>query len=334
MATMEDIAKKLGVTKGTVSKAMSGAPDISEATRVAVMETAVEMGYSRLIRKGAEGEGKRVCVFIEHMVYEKPEDFGWGFITGFRKMAEPAGYTVAVEPLTAALEKEEGYETYMMRHNYRGAFFLGLTLSDPWMKEIDHCHVPTVLYDNRVKHNPTVSTVGIDNEEGMELAIGALRDLGHTRIGYLSSGLGSYIFQLRYKAYLRALRQYGLKEDLSLVGKSFYTSENMETHLPRLLYRGCTAIVCSHDLLAHAVLIHCGELGVRIPEDVSIIGFDDLPLCRYMTPPLTSIRQDTEEIGRSAFYALLSQMGHIPISSLLLHPELKRRKSLGRCPGT
>lgn len=329
MATMEDIAKKLGVTKGTVSKAMSGAPDVSEAMRSAILETAVELGYSRVVRNG---EAKRICVFVENMAWEKPEDFGWELITGFRKLAEPAGFSVDIIPLNVAMEKAESYDAYMMRRSYLGAFFLGLTFSDPWMRDFRACRTPAILYDNRVKYNPSVTTVGMDSEEGMELAVSALKKLGHTRIGYLSSALGSYIYQVRYMAYFHALRQNGLKVERSLTGKSLYISECLESHFPRLRNHGCTAIICSHDLLAHSVILHCGELGIRIPEDLSIIGFDDIPLCRYTAPSLSSVRQNREEIGRSAFYALLSQLGNISINELLLHAELMQRGSIGRAP--
>lgn len=86
MATMDDIARQLGVSKGTVSKALSGATDVSETTRKSVVEMAVELGYSRVNRADVP---RRVCVLVQNMGYEKPEDFGWDIITGFRKLAEP-----------------------------------------------------------------------------------------------------------------------------------------------------------------------------------------------------------------------------------------------------
>jgi DNA-binding LacI/PurR family transcriptional regulator len=79
-------------------------------------------------------------------------------------------------------------------------------------------------------------------------------------------------------------------------------------------------------------MIHCRELGIKIPDDLSIIGFDDIPLCRYTTPPLSSIRQNRDDLGRSAFYALESQIKQIPISMLLLHAELIERESIGIAP--
>ena len=103
MATLEDIARVLGVTKGTVSKALNGAVDVSEAMRRSVVETAVELGYTRP-RRG--DEPPRIAVFITNMAYARPEDFGYDILVGFRKMAEPAGYRVQVIPLSIELEEE------------------------------------------------------------------------------------------------------------------------------------------------------------------------------------------------------------------------------------
>lgn len=329
MATMDDIAKRLGITKSTVSKALSGAEDVSDSMRKAVLEMAVELGYSRITRVN---ECPKICVFIENMAFEKPEDFGWEIITGFRKMAEPEGYQVSIVPLTAAMQRSIGYDTYMMQHNYKGGFFLGTTLSDPWIQDFVNCHTPTVLFDNAVQYNSVVSTISIDNDEGMEMAISHLMELGHTNIGYLSGGIGSYVFQQRYMAFFHALRKHGLSENRALTGHPYQISECLEVHLPRLLNMGCTAIICSHDLLAHTIMIHCAENHIRIPEDLSIIGIDDLPLCRYTQPPLSSLRQDRTELGKSAYYALSSQIHQVHINTLKLHPELIIRDSIGPAP--
>ena len=92
MATIQDIADKLGVSKGTVSKAINNAPDISETLRKTILDTAVEMGYSKLRRQ--RSHAKKFCIIIENMEYEEPHQFGYDFIIGFRQMAEPAGYIV------------------------------------------------------------------------------------------------------------------------------------------------------------------------------------------------------------------------------------------------
>ena len=325
MPTMEDIAKALGISKGTVSKALSGAKDISETMRQTVLEKAVEMGYSRALRKA---NAPRIALFITNIEYTRPDDFGYDMVAGFRKAAEPAGFVVDIIPLTIPMQLETPYDTYMAMKNYCGGLFLGLSLlEDPWMKDFETCKTPTVLYDNHVSSNPKVTYIGTNNQEGMDLAVSYLKSLGHTKIGYLSNELYAYIYQRRYYAFFQAMMECGLPTDNSMGGSAHHVSECLTQHLPRLLKQGCTAIVCSHDILAHSVMVHCRELGLRVPEDISILGFDDIPLCRYTLPPLTTIRQDRENLGRSALYALTSQMNNVYVSSLLLHAELIERAS-------
>lgn len=329
MATMDDIARELGITKGTVSKALSGAEDVSETTRKAVVEKAVELGYSRISRAQ---DRPRLAIFILNMRHEKPDDFGYDMVMGFRQMAEPAGYQVDIVPLTLRMQQETPYDAFMLRENYRGAFFLGMSLLDPWMKLFETCRTPTVLYDNHVPGNPNVAYVAADNAEGMCLAVAHLKALGHARIGYLSSALGSYVYQQRYQAFFHALRQNGMDDRDVLAGHAFQTQVCFSQHLPRLLAEGCTAIMCSHDLLASSLLLHCWELGLRVPQDISVVGYDDIPLARYANPPLTTVRQNRAELGKSGFYALRSLMDGVPISTFLLHPQLVARDSTAAAP--
>lgn len=329
MATMDDIAKALGVAKSTVSKAINGAGDVSESMRRAVLETAVELGYTRLRRSE---DTPRLAVFVADMRYERPEHFGYDVIVGFRKLAEPEGYHVEIIPVTSAMQSDIRYDEYMMRGNYRGGFLLGFSLKDPWMREFESCKTPTVLYDNRVTGNPLVTYVGADTTEGMSLAVRYLKRLGHRKIGYLSGDLGSYVYQLRYQAFFDALRAESLPAWDSLAGCAYQEQICVDEHLPRLLRHGCTAIVCSHDTLAEAVIDRCREKGISIPEQISVLGFDDLPLCETTEPPLTTIRQNRTELGKSAYCALDSQMEGVPLSTFLLHTELVKRQSCAAVP--
>lgn len=326
MATIQDIADKLGISKGTVSKALNGATDISETLQKNVLETAVGLGYTKIRRPGGV---RRLCILIENMDYENPHDFGYEIILGFRQMAEPAGYSVDIIPVTEKLQKSYSYDTFMLKHDYLGSFILGFSLSDPWMKDFHTSHTATVLYDNYIMANPHIGYVGIDNGEGMELAVSHLKQKGHKKIGYLSHALGSHIMQVRHKAFFSALRQNGLKSDPTYAGSSYYITQCMEKHLPRLLNLGVTAIICSHDLIANAAMIQCQQMGYRIPDDISIIGFDDLPICAYTAPPLTTVRQERIQLGKSGYYALESLMNGIAIGTLLLHASLIVRNSTG-----
>lgn len=327
MTTIQDIADKLGIAKGTVSKALNGGSDISETLRKTVLETAVEMGYTKL-RRYKENQ-KKLCIFIENLEYTQPHHFGYEIIMGFRQLAEPAGYQVDLLPVDENLQRSIPYDMFMLQHDYVGAFALGFTLHDIWMKDFQTSKTPIVLYDNYIKANPTVAYVGADNNEGMELAVSHLKQLGHKKIGYLSGALGSHIMQIRHKAFFHAMHQNGLKTDFSYAGISYYITHCLEKHLPRLLDMGMTAIICAHDILATSAMIQCHQMGLRVPEDISIIGFDDLPICSYTSPPLTTIRQERIEIGKCGYYALDSLMNHVSIGTMLLHTRLILRDSTG-----
>lgn len=328
MATIQDIANKIGVSKGTVSKALNGASDISETLQKQILETAVEMGYTKLRRQ--KTAVKKLCILIENMDYQEPHQFGYDIVLGFRQMAEPAGFEVTIVPTDEKLQKSISYDIFMLQHDYLGAFVLGFSLNDPWMKDFRTSHTPAVLYDNYIKSNSSIAYVGVDNNEGMELAVSHLKKLGHKKIGYLSNALGSHVMQVRHKAFFNALKQYGLKSDPTYAGSSYYITQCMEKHLPRLLHMGMTAIICSHDLIANAAMVQCQQLGYRISQDISIIGFDDLPICAYTSPPMTTIRQDRIQLGKSGYYALDSLRNQISIGTLLLHAKLIIRNSTGK----
>ncbi len=327
MTTIQDIANTLGISKGTVSKALNGASDISETLQKQVLETAVELGYTKLRRQ--KSEKKKLCIIIENMEYKEIHHFGYEIILGFRQIAEPAGFQVDIIDMNEDIQSSVSYDVFMLQNDYIGAFVLGFTPKDPWMKDFETSRTPAVLYDNYVITNPSIAYVAIDNNEGMELAVSHLKSLGHNKIGYLSHDLKSQIMQVRYNAFFNALRHHDIEENSDYTGCSYYITQCMNQHLPRLLNLGVTGIICSHDLIANAAMIQCQQLGYKVPEDISIIGFDDLPICAYTSPPITTIRQERIQLGKSGYYALDSLMNQVSIGTILLHAKLVVRQSTG-----
>jgi hypothetical protein len=328
MTTIQDIADKMGISKSTVSKALNDAHDISETLRKQVLETAVALDYTKLRRY--KNTVKKICILIEkeNMQYEETHHFAYDIIMGFRQIAEPAGFEVEIVPVDIKVQRSQNYDVFMLKHDYVGSFVIGFSLNDLWMKDFKTSRTPTVLFDNYIIGNPSTAYVGIDNDEGMELAVSYLAGLGHRKIAYLSSALGSHVLQVRHAAFFRAMRLHGLKASFANAGCSYYLSECIEKHLPQFLKNGMTAIICSQDTIASAALIQCQQLGYRVPDDISIIGFDDLLIAAYTSPPLTTIRQDRTELGKSGFFALSSLLNNISISTFLLHAQLIERKSV------
>lgn len=326
MATINDIALRLGVSKSTVSKALNNATDISDEMRKKILETASEMGY---INKRLHKKEQKICILIANMDYETPNQFGHDIVLGFKQMAEPEGQTIDIVPVTKEFQRVTPYGVYMMEHGYQASFVLGFSLLDPWIQEFRTTRIPTVLYDNYIKDNPAVASIGCDSQEGFELAVRHLVKLGHSKIGLISGPLDSYILKARYNAYLNALNKYGLEINENYIGLGYYVSESTKTYIPKLVEQGVTAILFSHDIRAISAITECMDRDIQIPSDLSIIGFDDLPMAAHTDPPLTTIRQDRIALGKCGYYAMTCLLNQVPIGSILLRAPLIVRSSTG-----
>ena len=329
MATIKDIAAKLGISKSTVSKGLNNATDVSDEMRRKILETAVELGY---VNKRTQQREKKLSIMIVNMDYETPNQFAYDMVLGFRQQAEIEGWIVDVVQITESVQKSIPYNVYMMERNYSAAFILGFTLIDPWMKEFRTTNIPTVLYDNYIKSNPNVASIGCDSQEGYDLAVKHLHKLGHRKIGLISGPPESYIMQARYNAYLNAMDKYGLEINDNYIGTGYFVSESTRKYIPKLGEQGVTAILFSHDIRAISAITECKDRNIRIPQDLSIIGFDDLPMTEYTVPSLTTIRQDRISLGKCGYYALNCLLNKVPIGSIQLRATLVVRESTGPVP--
>jgi len=328
--TINDIAERLGISKSTVSKGLNNATDVSSETKRLILETAAEMGYiNKRIRQNA-----KICIIIENIDYNTPNQFGYDIVEGFKHMAELEGWIVDIVPVTQDFQKLTPYDVFMIQEGYQASFVLGFSLLDPWMEEFRTSHYPTVLFDNYIKGNPNIASVGCDNAEGFEYAVKHLVKLGHKKIGLISGPLDSYILKARYHAYIAALEKFGLEVNENYIGLGYYVSESTRTYIPKLVEQGVTAILFSHDVRAISAITECNDREIRIPEDLSIIGFDDLPIAAYCEPPLTTIQQDRTALGKCGYYAMTSLLNNVPIGSILLRAPLIIRESTGPVPET
>ena len=326
--TINDIADKLGVSKSTVSKALNNATDISIETKKLILETAAEMGYmNKRVRQHS-----KLCIIIENIDYSNRNQFGYDIVNGFKQMAESEGWLVDIIPVTIDFQKLTPYDVFMIQEGYQASFVLGFSMLDPWMEEFRITQYPTVLFDNYIKGNPRVASVGCDNTEGFDYAVKHLVKLGHKKIGLISGPLDSHIIKTRYQAYISALEKYNLEFNEDFVGLGYYVSESTRTYIPKLLELGVTAILCSHDVRALSAITECNDREIRIPKDLSVIGFDDLPIAQNSTPPLTTVHQDRIGLGKCGYYAISSLLNTVPIGSILLQAPLVVRESTGPAP--
>ncbi len=325
MATIKDIANKLGVSVSTVSKGLNNASDISESLRQTVLDTAVEMGYTT--KKMKKEENKKLCVFIENMDYETNNQFGYEIILGFKQAAYRDNWDVTVIPINPTFQMQEKYDTYMLKNGYSGAFLLGFALQDNWMSQLSNTTIPTVLFDNYIKKNPNVGYVGTDSLEGIDMAIDHLVSLGHEKIAFLNGSPNSMVSEQRMQAYIESLASHNLVYNEKLSAYGYYVAESAKYHVPSFLAEGATAILCGNDLIASGVITECMLRGFHVPEDISVVGFDDLPISAHLDPPLSTIRQDRIELGKCGFFALNGLINHVSISRTMLRAQYIERAS-------
>ncbi len=329
MVTIKDIANKLGISLGTVSKGLNGANDISEDLRQQILDTAVEMGYTT--KKMKKEEHKKLCLFIENMDYTKPEHFGYDIVLGFKQAAYRDKWDITILPVDPEFQQKEKYDTYMLKNGYSGAFLVGFALQDEWMAQLNHTTVATALFDNFIKKNPNVSYIGTDSFEGIDAAVEHLVNLGHHKIAFLNGSLHSMVTEHRQQAFYESMAAHDLEVDEKLIANGYFVSESAKYFVSTFLKNGATAIVCGNDLIAYGVIKECNRLGYRIPEDISVVGFDDLPLSSRITPMLTTIRQERIELGKCGYMALHSLINHVSVSKTLLRPQLILRESTLDC---
>lgn len=315
MVTIKNIADRLGIS-------------ISEDLRQLVLDTAIEMGYRT--KKMRKEQNKRLCIFIENMAYESASQFGYELILGFRQAALQDNWDVTIIPITPELQQKEKYDVYMLKNGYSGAFLLGFALTDAWMCQFPSTTIPTVLLDNYIPQNPNVAYIGTDSHEGIELVVEHLAKLGHTRIAFLNGSPHSLVSDQREQAFIHSMKNHHLSPDQDLIAYGYYVAESAKYHVPHFLKKGATAILCGSDLIASGVITECRKRGYSVPDDISVTGFDDLPISTRLAPPLTTIKQDRTELGKCGYYTLHSLMRGVSISRTLMRPELIVRDSTGR----
>ncbi len=330
MVTLKDIAGRLGIATSTVSKCLNNADDISDETKQLVYDTALEMGYKIKRRKNNIGMSeRRVCILIDNMEYENHDQFGFDLILGFKTSATTRNWQVDIIPinLNASYTLANNYDSFMLQNQYSGAFLIGFSMHNDYFTQIRKTKIPTVLFDNHINDNMKVGYVATDCYDGIHHAIEHLKELGHKKIAFLNGTKSTMISEERLKAFIQIMDELNLTVYDDLMENGYYVPNSAKYHVPHFLSAGATAIVCASDLIASDVINEVTRHGYSVPDDISVIGFDDLPFSANLTPPLTTIRQDRLSLGKSALMLLDGLINDLPISRMILHAKLVERNS-------
>ncbi len=324
--TIRDIARLSGVSYSTVSRALSGVDKVKESTYVRVLEAANELGYivNRQARSLAGGNHQVIGVLLHGL----ESDYFGQILKGVDEALAQADFEMMLFTTHRRKNREVGYATKMMSGLTDGLLIVSPVGQQDYIRNLQEKAVPFVLVDVGAADEGV--TVSATNAKGAYDATCYLLELGHRRIGFVTGNLDLPVAVHRLEGYQRALGAFAVPFDDRLVQEGDFVQERGREAALELLGRKPrpTAIFASNDESAFGVLEAAASMGVAVPDELSVVGFDDLPISKHVTPKLTTVRQPLREMGNVAAKLLLGQLrlGQPPVS-VQLPTELVLRAS-------
>lgn len=334
--TSWDVARRAGVSRTTVSLVLNNTPDvqISEETRQRVLEAARELNYypdaaaRSLATRRAGAIGLALC-HSPAWVFSDP--FLPGVLRGLAEVAKAQDFRVLLYS-EEDMSQPDDYTRLIREKRIDGLVISGPRSNDPHLKRILKEGFPLVFQGQMPGED--VCFVDVDNVEGARQATSHLIGLGHERIGFITNAPLPYTAsQARLEGYRKALEEHSLPFDEKLVRCGDFTSESGYWAASEILVfsNPPTALFVASDMVAFGALAFIRERGLKIPDDIALVGFDDLPISAYIDPPLTTVRLPAYELGRRAgeMVIQLIEGQEPPERHVLLDVELVIRKSCG-----
>jgi DNA-binding LacI/PurR family transcriptional regulator len=329
--TIYDVARLAGVSTATVSRALNGTGQIAPATRAAIDSAVEQLGYqpNTLARSLVTKSTQTIALLLPDIA----NPFYAALVSGIQQRALDTGHTMLLCTTEGDPEREEQYLTLLRAKQVDGVLVDGLVLPPDRIARFVEDGLPIVCLDRDVESS-SVPLVQVDNRLGARMATEHLVSLGHRRVAHVAGAPELGISDERVQGYRDALAAAGIEPDPELLAVGSFTEEGGYEATVALRSAELTAVFAANDLSAIGVIHAIVESGRRVPEDVSVVGFDDLRLSRHTTPPLTTIHQPALEIAQRATQLLLDLASGREVGQVrhLLAPELIVRGSTAAPP--
>jgi LacI family transcriptional regulator len=307
VASITDVARLAGVSPATVSRVVSSAPyAVSPATRARVLEAARTLDY--VPNALARGLLKSTIPVVGVVVHDITDPYFSEVVRGVEDAATPGGYLVITCSSDRNAERENSYVRLLRSMRAATLIFAGSGLDDPVANAEMAKHIVAMRgYGAAVVHlSPHASgqpEVGVDNVGGIAAMIAELVRLGHRQIAFLAGPAALYVARQRLAGYRRGLSEAGIPFDERLVVSTGFNRDAGALGIDTLLAGSTpfTAVVAANDLLALGVLERLATLGIKVPREVSVAGFDDIQTAAMAAPRLSTVRLPLQEIGRRGF---------------------------------
>ena len=297
---LEDIARIAGVSRSTVSRVINHDPNVSAATRRHVLEVIVQQGYrpNRAARALATQRTRTLSMVIPQQVsFIFPDPYFPVLIQGVIDEASRHGYAVLLWMGSCSEEKESFYHRVLEKGLFDGVLVSSVPDSDMLIPRLIDAGFPLVLIGQSKHIGPQHAFVDVDNLYGARVAVEHLLGLGRRRVGTITGPLSEAVGRHRLEGFYQGHRNFGVEADPCLVFEGRFDEQSGYRGMLTLLDRGADAVFAASDIMALGALRAARERGVRVPHDVSLIGFDDHPLAAKTDPPLTTVHQPIFELG-------------------------------------
>ena len=332
-ATIKDIAKELNISISTVSRALRNAPDISAATKIAVMELSEKLNYqpNQLAVSLRQKQTHTIGVIVPNLDYVLSL-----MVRGIDEVALEAGYTVMVCQSNESFGREI-VNTKRLSESLVDGFIISVSSETKifdHFKKIQERNLPMVVFD-RVTPHLIAPSVRLDNEEGGFMATEHLIEQGYKRIAILAGPENLGVSNSRMQGYLNALKKYKIKKDDSLIFHCDFNQDYAYFATQELLSmkKRPDAIFTISDRMAIGAMLAIKKKGLRMPEDIGLVGFNNEPVVSLVTPCITSVEQPSFELGKIAaklFIEMMHSTEKMDHVEKVLKPKLFVRESSNR----
>jgi LacI family transcriptional regulator len=332
---IREIAKRAKVSIATVSRTINGVPTVAPHLSKRVLRVVEEIGYYPNTQARALVSGRsRIFGLI---VSEITNPFFPEIAQVFEEIAVENNYEILITSTGKDPKRIAHSVRRMIERRVEGVAVVTFGMEEGLFDDLIFRNVPLVFIDVGPQL-PRISNIRIDYLQGLRQAVQHLAALRHERIAFISGPLALKSAVARQHAFLQSMEEIGLAVEPECLVEGTHTLEGGMEAMEKLLelHRPPTAVICSNDMTGIGVMRKSYEVGIQIPRDFSVVGFDDIKLAQFVTPPLTTVRMSQSEIARLAFTALITEVRRkTPLpdgSEYLLHTELVLRNSTALAP--